>query len=210
MIPIPINVAFLISPRFLYPISQPSVQPTSQPSTHPTRRPRQQVFTCTHTYVNYTVPLGYSFLLVQLYGAMGTPYDGNLGGYGGYIQAIIAVTPGATLQVWVGGAANGGTAGFNGGGSGAPYSGRGGGGATDIRTTSSLSSRIIVVGGGGGAAYGGSGGAGGGLIGGSGKDHGGHGGSQTYGGGRADLYISSSAPNNASFGVGSTSGNCGP
>ena len=139
-------------------------------------------------------------------------YDG---GYGGLIEAIISVIPGETLQVWVGGAATyrdlnaGGFGGFNGGGSAFYYSGGGGGGASDIRTNSSLSSRIIVAGGGGGAAYLGRGGAGGGLIGGSGSGPGGQGGTQTYGGGRSNILVQSSAPNNASFGIGANGGNCG-
>ena len=34
MTPVPFNVALLISPHFLYPISQPTMQPSSQPSSH--------------------------------------------------------------------------------------------------------------------------------------------------------------------------------
>ena len=149
---------------------------------------------------------------VQLRGGSGFKYNSNKGGYGGYIEAIIAVTEGEILQVWVGGAANGGIPGFNGGGVGAPYSGRGGGGASDIRTNSSYSSRIIVAGGGGGAAYAGTGGKGGGWIGGSGdySGGGGKGGSQTYGGRRNAVgTVPSTAPNNASFGNGADSGTCG-
>ena len=195
------------------------------PHTYPTAGPTQvglpQVFNYTGTHVTYVVPSNCWSLHVKLSGAMGFKYDTYLGGYGGYIEAIIAVTPGVTLQVWVGRASYGATnddyfyeGGFNGGGVGSPFYGRGGGGASDIRTNSSLSSRIIVAGGGGGAAYLGSGGAGGGLIGGSastiiGYGHGGYGGSQTYGGGRSNIPTQSSAPYNASFGIGADSGNCG-
>ena len=69
----------------------------------------------------------------------------NTGGLGGWVQALLPVSAGQTLYIYVG------TVDFNGGG-GANWGGRGGG-ATDIRTISgNLTSRIIVAGGGGGAS----------------------------------------------------------
>ena len=84
------------------------------------------------------------------------------GGYGGKVVCTLAVTPGVTYYIYVGGAGAQGTTsaisagGINGGGAGGFYSGSygagGGGGASDIRTVSgSLASRLVVAGGGGGA-----------------------------------------------------------
>ena len=71
---------------------------------------------------------------------------GSGGGAGGWVQALLQVSAGQTLYIYVG------TFDFNGGG-GAGYGGRGGG-ATDIRTISGdLTSRIIVAGGGGGNGW---------------------------------------------------------
>ena len=203
------------------PTQQPSNIPSGQPSSLPTLQPRlkngiPQIFNQAGTYA-YIVPAGCRSMHVQLSGGSGFDYYGTRGGYGGYIKAIIAVTEGEILQVWVGGAGSGGIPGFNGGGaSGGSYRGRGGGGASDLRTNSSLSSRIIVAGGGGGAALSGNGGKGGGWIGGGGwygaSDGitGGNGGSQTYGGARNAVgTVQSTSPFNASFGIGADSGNCG-
>ena len=65
-------------------------------------------------------------------------------GYGGWVQALLSVSVGQTLYIYVG------SVDFNGGG-GAGQGGGIGGGATDIRTISgNLTSRLIVAGGGGG------------------------------------------------------------
>jgi hypothetical protein len=96
-------------------------------------------------------------------------------GQGGRVQATIAVTPGDTFTVRVGGAGSATTGGFNGGGAGntdnSSQIGGGGGGASDVRRNgNALADRIVVAGGGGGAAacsaMGWSGGLGGGLVGG--------------------------------------------
>ena len=103
------------------------------------------------------------------------------GGRGGKATATLAVQPGATYQINVGGrgelrnfvAGGGGAGGFNGGASGsAGFDSTGGGGASDIRTGSfSLAERAIVAGGGGGiggscgSVFGGDGGGGGGVSG---------------------------------------------
>lgn len=159
------------------------------------------------TYVGaeqcYTVPAGVRSLSVLAVGAPGgngasSTGSGGVGGKGAdgaQVEATIAVTPGQTLYVEVGGRGEDGSitpvtnGGFNGGGSTsvagpiAEPTGGGGGGASDVRTLScggscpgsseSLDSRLLVAGGGGGggsAAGAGSGGAGGGAEGASGAD----------------------------------------
>ena len=87
--------------------------------------------------------------------ATGSIGGGN-GGRGGWVQALLQVSAGQTLYIYVG------IADFNGGG-GSDLGGRGGG-ATDIRTISgNLTSRLIVAGGGGGGSWFGSVGANGGA-----------------------------------------------
>ena len=119
------------------------------------------------------------------------------GGYGGTATTSIAVTPGETLEILVGGRGAdwesdacgmlaGGddpTGGFNGGGDGGGgpgCHGGGGGGASDVRRGGSeLGNRVIVAGGGGGAASSCSdSGGGGGTVGGSAGCGGGAGGDQ--------------------------------
>jgi len=138
----------------------------------------------------YTVPDCASNIVITTYGAQGangstiTPTI-NSGGQAGLGNKVIGgwsnLQPGQMIYVNIGGAANGATGGYNGGGNGLAVSGQnpsgGGGGATDVRfPTNALSDRIQVAGGGGGggnAAYhwqsaefvGGNGGNGGGVDG---------------------------------------------
>lgn len=111
---------------------------------------------CTFNYTgapeNWTAPAGVTEATFDLYGAAGTM--NNLGiGRGGRVMATLAVTPGATYQIRVGG-----TDGYNGGGKGAwrvriedDYI-LWGGGASDLRTGAfALTDRLLVAGGGGGA-----------------------------------------------------------
>ena len=87
-----------------------------------------------------------SKVFVDATGSVGGSSIYNIGGLGGWVQALLPVSAGQTLYIYVG------TVDFNGGG-GAIWGGRGGG-ATDIRTISSnLTSRIIVAGGGGGSSW---------------------------------------------------------
>ncbi len=120
-------------------------------------------------------------------------------GKGGSVTADLAVQPGDTLYVFVGGIPDEtsydsiGTGGYNGGGGG-DYYGGGGGGATDIRKGGiGWEHRVLVAGGGGGGTWcnyygdGYAGGAGGGLVAGDGTgyfcgDCGGKGGTQYEGG----------------------------
>jgi hypothetical protein len=141
---------------------------------------------------DWVVPSGVTSATFDLSGASGAGTGGVLavsyGGDGGKTIGTIAVTPGETLKINVGGAPPGGT---NGGGYGGASSqdcsvvdlgnqqclGAGGGGASDVRQGgTALANRVLVAGGGGGAgghnndyngvsgwspAYGGNGGAGG-------------------------------------------------
>lgn len=121
----------------------------------------------------YTVPAGVNTIEIKAYGAQG---GGQYGGAGGYVKGQVSVTPGAVLEVYVGGqpSAQLGPGGYNGGGAVlvlpcAGGDGWPGGGASDVRTTASLNDRIIVAGGGGGQGWSnGTGGAGGNTTGGDG------------------------------------------
>ncbi len=148
---------------------------------------------------DWVVPAGITTATFELRGASGGLAGGSVGGKGGKAVATIAVTPGETLHINVGGAgfnaASSGVpsstgAGTNGGGASGFYchssvsdqsicQGGGGGGASDVRQGGTgLPDRVLVAGGGGGAGGtsgtpehtgGGDGGAGG-LVGGRGAD----------------------------------------
>jgi hypothetical protein len=130
-------------------------------------------FNYTGAVQTYTVPSGVSVIQIEAKGAQG---GGSFGGNGGQAIGTFSVTPGAVLQVYVGGkpSAQLGAGGFNGGGAVLvlPCTGGDGwpgGGASDVRTTASLANRMIVAGGGGGQGWSnGVGGAGGGTTGGDG------------------------------------------
>ena len=127
---------------------------------------------------SFVVPAGVTTLKVEAWGGSGSaaPYDRNIGpeGKGGKTEANLAVTPGETLNLFVGGAGTGFTTnvGYNGGGVSGNVNSGAGGGATDVRQGgTNLIHRVLVAGGGGGGGYNGNketGGAGGGLIGGNG------------------------------------------
>jgi hypothetical protein len=148
----------------------------------PTQDRRSAVVDCPpvgHEQI-FVVPNGVRSLHVVAVGARGGGGSagqglglGGGGGTGGVAVADVAVTPGRTLYVLVGGMGGsaepqGGPGGFNGGGPGGgsprgPFaSGGGGGGASDVRTCAvaarrcdTLASRLIVAGGGGGGGGGG-------------------------------------------------------
>ena len=123
-------------------------------------------FTSTGSEQTYSVPPGVTSVTVTAVGAPGgtgvAPVEPP-GGDGASVTATVAVTPGETLYVEVGGdgatgpCSVGGTTGtaFNGGGS--SVCGGGGGGASDVRTCSMTAcpnltpdTRLVVAGGGGG------------------------------------------------------------
>ena len=144
----------------------------------------------------WQVPAGITSITIECWGAQGGISSfGDIGGKGGYAKGTLAVTPGQSLNVFVGGVGgnNGSTINaFNGGGR--PYgSSAGGGGACDVRSGgTALANRVIVAAGGGGGGEGrsvggGAGGNGGGTTGtdgipANGTGNNGFGGSQTAGG----------------------------
>ena len=130
---------------------------------------------------DWTVPPCVKFVQVEVYGAQGGGNGFSVpdGGKGGKATGTLAVTPGQSLHIYVGG--KGSAGGWNGGGKNVSAWAKGwGGGASDVRVGgTALSDRKIVAGGGGGhAAYsfgsggwtGGVGGAGGGTSGQDGTD----------------------------------------
>jgi len=136
--------------------------------------PVTQTFTFTGAEQQFSVPANVTSLHVVLVGGKGGDLDGDAsGGLGARVEADLAVVPGTTLYVEVGG--NGGgegsspVGGFNGGGNGGSCTlalsvAAGGGGASDIRTApralaGTLASRLIVAGAGGGRGDDGNGGA---------------------------------------------------
>jgi hypothetical protein len=160
----------------------------------------------------WTVPPGINRATFTLDGARGgsTGSGSSVGGLGGRAIATIALAPGETLQINVGGEGGDvvrGPGGYNGGGDDSPScfsltSHGTGGGASDVRrdvnppdSTFALDERLLVAGGGGGAGASGdagTGGAGGGIAGGDGGRgievaSGGGGGTQTAGGAPAAL-----------------------
>jgi hypothetical protein len=151
--------------------------------------PGSQTFSYTGSVQTFTVPACKTLIQIEAWGAQGRSATlGGVGGLGGQALGTLAVTPGQTLQIYVGG-----QLGFNGGGAPGPNgvstsggqigldSGGVGGGASDVRTGNALTDRVIVAGGGGGGGHlgiwtsclsppgtGGAGGAGGGTAGGNG------------------------------------------
>jgi hypothetical protein len=105
--------------------------------------PYHKSFYYTGTKQWFKVPAGVTQIDVVGRGAAGGGGDGGsvYGGRGGRVHAVVPVTPGERLAVFVGGTASGYSGmngGFNGGGSGGcgPYNqctGLGGGGASDVR-----------------------------------------------------------------------------
>jgi len=122
-------------------------------------------FAYTGAVQSWTVPAGITSVYVQAIGAAGGAGT-KVGGAGARVQGTLAVTPGETLNIYVGGGgaagAAGATGGWNGGGNGQGTTGSGGGGATDLRQSgTAVANRVIVAGGGGGGgAWGVGGGAG--------------------------------------------------
>jgi hypothetical protein len=165
-----------------------------------------QTFDFTGAEQQFIVPAGVTQVTIQAWAAQGgagqqVAGGSGDGGNGGFVQATIAVTPGGTLFIYVGGRGGngvgtvGGAGGFNSGGRGGdgsfPGAGGGGGGASDVRRGgNTLNDRVVVAGAGGGGGSivaGGDGGGGGDLSGGNGSNAttgatGGGGGTQAAGG----------------------------
>ena len=160
-----------------------------------------QSFSYTGGVQSFTVPVDVSSLTVTLNGASGGDCGNAIGGAGGSITSTITVTPGETLNIYVGGQGNTTAGGFNGGGNpfllSATGGDCGGGGATDIRRAPyTLADRLVVAGAGGGAygpwsAVGGTGGypSGGGGSSGGGAQPPGAGGTASAGGANGGMII---------------------
>ena len=180
----------------------------------------------------FIVPAHVTRIAVVALGAAGGGPVGRKTGRGGRISAILPVTPGEKLVVFVGGAGRHARGGFNGGGAGGfngeSFTADGGGGASDVRRGDDrLEHRILAAGGGGGQGaqgsdryFSGAGGDGGGLVGERGwPGHGnaiggggGRGGTQTHGGsggagGKGVLGYGHSGAR-GSLGVGGYGGGC--
>lgn len=125
----------------------------------------EDTVTCTYTEGSnaFTVPDGVSEIHVVAVGGDGAPAirEGTVvsqGGAGARVTGDLEVTPGTTMYAVVGGDADRGTGGANGGGdaisTGVNNSGAGGG-ASDVRSSASaVSSRLLVAAGGGGGGFG--------------------------------------------------------
>ena len=139
--------------------------------------PGSTTFTYTGGSQTFVVPVGViniTILAAGAEGGFGGVTVGGIPGLGGRTTATVAVTPGASLTVLVGGKGQDGRpdfvtgGGFNGGGD-STGDGGGGGGASSVRDGATP---LVVVGGGGGGGAesggvppaGGNGGAGGGLT----------------------------------------------
>ncbi|MBL7923735.1 MAG: HYR domain-containing protein [Bacteroidia bacterium] len=139
----------------------------------------EHTFSYTGSVQTFTVPPGVTSINIEAFGAQGASGSpggnasaGGAGGLGAKVKGSMAVIPGQTFTIHVGGAASGATAGFNGGGTGGNQLAGGGGGASDVRFGGTTAAhRILVAGGGGGGgrggceqtvAFGGAGGVGGG------------------------------------------------
>ena len=169
----------------------------------------------------YTVPPGVSTLyVIATGGAGGGPVTGGLtAGQGAVVSGTLAVSPGQTLYVEVGGTGASSAGGFNGGGDSPIRNGLsvfGGGGASDLRLvprsdSGSLASRLIVAAGGGGsaspAAAGGDAGAPGGSS--PGSTVGGGAGTQTAGGAGGCNALAVGCGVDGALGVGGAGGSSG-
>jgi hypothetical protein len=185
----------------------------------PTQSGGKQTVTFCYTGApqTWTVPAGVTSVTFDLFGAQGGgSYAARQnGGKGAETKETIAVTPGSTVGIFIGGQGADGTngtttaaGGFNGGGVGgnSGTSAGGGGGATDIRIggLTLTNRRMVAAGGGGGSSS--NGGAGGDLTGTSGSGCTGTGqvpaggGTQT-GGGAAGQYSSTNAVENGMAGA---------
>jgi hypothetical protein len=132
-------------------------------------------FDYTGAIQTWTVPVGVTEIFVDVAGAQGGSASPYLGGKGGKVSGILAVTPGDVLQITVGGQSTTNIAvyGFGGNGGRSTAYGtiaRAGGGLSAISTAAPVTqaNAFVIAAGGGGTAtnsFAGNGGAGGGLNG---------------------------------------------
>jgi hypothetical protein len=180
----------------------------------------QDTFNYTGAQQTWVVPPGVTTVTIQTWGAQGGANWANNTNFGGYVSADVAVTPGSTLYIYVGGQATTTAGGFNGGGNG-EGAGKGGGGGTDVRIGgTTYNDRVVVAGGGGGAGYWSNlhvvGGQGGGLTGGDGyrdpsfaANPGGKGGTQIAGGADGTCVSFNVTACAGGFGYGGSITGCG-
>jgi hypothetical protein len=152
-------------------------------------------FNFTGAIQTWTVPSGVTLIYVDVAGAQGGSGGTNIGGKGGKVSGIMAVTPGDVLQITVGGQSTTNIAvyGFGGNGGRSTSFGtiaRAGGGLSAISTAAPVTqaNAFLIAGGGGGtptSGFAGNGGAGGGLNGVSAASN--YGGVFTRGGGATQL-----------------------
>lgn len=152
-------------------------------------------FDFTGAIQTWTVPSGVTLIYVDVAGAQGGSGGTNIGGKGGKVSGIMAVTPGDVLQITVGGQSTTNIAvyGFGGNGGRSTSYGtiaRAGGGLSAISTAAPVTqaNAFLIAGGGGGtptSGFAGNGGAGGGLNGISATSN--YGGVFTRGGGATQL-----------------------
>lgn len=165
--------------------TQPPIGTTGALNLH--GKKQSQTFSFTGRKQMFAVPTGVTRVKVTASGASGAGFYSG-GGSGGLITAVVRVTPGESLAVFVGGEGTYyGGGGYNGGGSsGTGINGIDGGGASDVRQGGSkLEDRVVVAGGGAGqgcCAYS-DGGAGGGRTGATGSGGSGSGSAGGGGGG---------------------------
>lgn len=195
--------------------------------------PGTQTFSYSGSVQTFVVPACVTSLTLEAWGGAGGAGGSNPGGLGGYAKGDLAVTPGETLFVYVGGVGQAHNAlgsvdfepagGWNGGGkggydnSGQVQNGGGGGGASDVRRSNdtTFTGRVIVGAGGGGGAGGAftpaSGGAGGDLTGTAGgftyTASGGGGGTQSAGGTISNLTRGATNGTLGRGGIGSSNQN---
>ena len=165
----------------MHPSRQPSARPSMQPTSRPSLRP-DVVTTFTHNGAvqTWTCPAGVTSVQVDMSAAQGAKCTNSAcaaGGLGGRVVASVAVVPGTTYSIVVGGA----------GSTSSPYGGylggggcavthinthsAGGGGLSMFGPSANVFDAVIVVGAGGGSGYTNSlwaGGHGGGEVGGAG------------------------------------------
>lgn len=112
----------------------------------------QTTFSYTGAAQSFIVPMGVTSITVDISGgAGGNEYKpGNTISKGGRVECVLAVTPGESLQVNVGGVGGSastntsvGAGGWNGGGSGS-YGAGGGGGASDIRQGGTMNVSLLL------------------------------------------------------------------
>jgi hypothetical protein len=160
---------------------------TSLPTNHPyakiplamtirgTAPVRLANFSYTGSSQYWVVPAGVNSIFITLTGAGGGGGYGSSGGSGGLVSGTLAVSPGTTYVIIVGGAGTSGRTHAYGGGGQGGYYGYGGAGGGRTALADNVGNDIVTAGAGGGGAYYATGGAGGGNDGGNGNGSGGGG-----------------------------------